>query len=267
MNGGLSEIDGSGTADGPPSGRGDTLVVDDDAEVAETTALMLERHGLDAVWETSPRESLERLNERGEAIDCVVSDYRMPGMDGLELLDAVRDVSPGLPFVLFTARGSERIASAAIDAGVSGYIQKGGNEQYDRLANRVEEAIEKRRAEEALEKRRKQFETVFEHAFDGIFVLDMDEAVIVDANPRACELLAYPYDELVGTSIEAVHPDDHEEYVRIGRELVAEGDRERVESLCYTRDGETIPSDITAAPMEYDGDAYLLTIMRPRKED
>lgn len=240
------------------------MVVDDEPDVAETTALMLQERGLDAVTETAPQATLDRLDER---IACVVSDYQMPRMDGLELLEEVRDVRPDVPFVLFTGRGSEAIASEAIEAGVDNYLQKGKQEQYDRLANCVETAVEKRRKERALAKRRRQFEAVFENAFDGIFVLDMDEGVVVDANPRACELLEYPYEKLVGMDIQEIHPDDHAEYMAIGRDLIDSDRRRRVESVCYTRNGERIPSDITATPMEYEDRTFLLTIMRPRRSE
>lgn len=240
------------------------LVVDDEPDAAETTALMLEARGLDTLTETDPWGVSGRIDER---VGCVVSDYRMPGLDGLELLAEVRESHPDLPFVLFTAEGSETIASRAIESGVDYYLQKGNEEQYDRLANRVGAAIERARTERALAKRRRQFETVFENAFDGIFVLDVAEAVVVDANPRACELLGYPRDDLVGRDVRDIHPDDFEEYLRLGRELVDADRRCRVESTCYTRNGDAVPSDITAAPMEYDGRTYLLTIMRPRRAE
>lgn len=248
----------------PGQGKHDSLVlvVDDEADVAETTALMLRERGLEATTVTDPRSVSERVDER---VACVVSDYQMPDMDGLELFEELREGSPHVPFILFTGHGSELIASEAIELGVDGYFQKGRSEQYDRLANRIEAAIEQSRAESALQKRRQQFEAVFENAFDGIFILDMEDAVIVDANPRACELLAYPYDELVGTSIEEIHPDDYEEYVELGRGLIESNEQRRVESLCYTHDGDVIPSDITAAPMEYEGQTFLLTIMRPQQ--
>jgi PAS domain S-box-containing protein len=241
------------------------LHVEDDPDFAALVAEFLEREDdrLDVVTVHDPAAAVDRLAD--ERVDCVVSDYDLPGRDGVELLESIRADHPNLPFVLFTGRGSEDIASEAIDAGVTNYLQKGKHEQYYRLANCVDVAIDQYQTERALEKRRRQFETVFEASFDGIFILDMDDAVIRDANERACELLEYPYEELVGTDIADVHPEDHEEYVELGRRLIETDDRRRVESVCYTRNGTVIPSDITAAPMEYDDHTYLLTIMRPQR--
>jgi DNA-binding NtrC family response regulator len=74
----------------------------------------------------------------------IISDYDMPGMDGLEFLRTVRETRPDLPFILFTGKGSEAVASEAIAADVTHYFQKrSGPEQYELLANRIENAVSK----------------------------------------------------------------------------------------------------------------------------
>ncbi|WP_049936737.1 PAS domain S-box protein [Haloplanus natans] len=122
------------------------LLVDDVADFAAIAAELLEREDdrLDVTTETDPSASLDRLAE--SAFDCLVSDYQMPGMDGLELLGAVRERWPTLPFVLFTGKGSEEIASEAISAGATDYVRKGtATDQYALLANRIVQAVSKRR--------------------------------------------------------------------------------------------------------------------------
>ncbi|HET7324635.1 MAG TPA: PAS domain S-box protein, partial [Halococcus sp.] len=120
------------------------LLVDDEPAVADLAALYLERFHDDITveTETAGKAALARFSRDPELIDCIVSDYTMPGMDGLEFLAAVRETHPAIPFVLFTGKGSEEIASEAISAGVTDYLQKGtGTEQYELLANRVENAV------------------------------------------------------------------------------------------------------------------------------
>jgi len=129
------------------------LYVDDDAEYAALTAEFLERASdrLGVLTAASVDEATERLDET--AFDCVVSDYDMPGMDGLELLERVRERDDDLPFILFTGRGSETIASDAIARGVTDYLRKRpGTEAFELLANRVEHAIEQYRATERAER-------------------------------------------------------------------------------------------------------------------
>ncbi|MFB6107642.1 MAG: PAS domain-containing protein [Haloplanus sp.] len=127
------------------------LHVDDEPRFVDVVAEFLTEADdrLSVATETSATAALDRLAE--EAVDCVVSDYRMPEMDGLTFLDHVREDHPDLPFVLFTGHGSEEIASEAISRGVTDYLQKGtGTDQYALLANRVTNAIERREVERKL---------------------------------------------------------------------------------------------------------------------
>jgi DNA-binding NarL/FixJ family response regulator len=126
------------------------LHVDDDQSVLDLTATFLEREDdrLDVVTANSVADALDALAE--QSIDCVVSDYDMPDRNGLAFLDAVREDHPDLPFILFTGKGSEEIASEAISRGVTDYLQKEtGTDQYTVLANRIRTAVSERRATRA----------------------------------------------------------------------------------------------------------------------
>jgi PAS domain S-box-containing protein len=132
------------------------LHVDDDLALLELAGECLIRADdrLRIVTETSARDALDRLDADDEPIDAVVSDYQMPEMDGLELLDRIRADHPDLPVVLFTGQGSEEIASEAIARGVTDYLQKGGGtDTYTVLANRVTNAIERQRVTSELRRR------------------------------------------------------------------------------------------------------------------
>lgn len=123
-------------------GRISVVHVDDDPAMVDLTATYLERvrDDIEVSTATSGREALETIET--ESVDCVVSDYDMPTMNGLDLLEAVRGFDSDLPFILFTGKGSEEIASEAITAGVTDYLQKGtGSERYEILANRVANAV------------------------------------------------------------------------------------------------------------------------------
>jgi DNA-binding NarL/FixJ family response regulator len=126
------------------------LHVDDEPDFADLTATFLEREReeFEVVTATSAAEGFDHLAEAEAAVDCIVSDYDMPGTIGLEFLEAIRESHPTLPFVLFTGRRGEGIASEAITAGVDEYLnKKSDTDQYTLLANRIDDLVAQYRAE------------------------------------------------------------------------------------------------------------------------
>ncbi|WP_276278875.1 PAS domain-containing protein [Halorussus caseinilyticus] len=177
------------------------LLVDDDSAIADLTATYLQRANdrIETVVETDPDDALAHVV--GGEVDCVVSDYEMPEMDGLEFLDRVREAAPYLPFVLFTGKGSEEIASEAISAGVTDYLQKGtGTDQYAVLANRVENAVAQYRAEREAEEADEQIRRIFERITDAFFALD-DDWQFRYVNERAADFFGHDPEQLLGEDI------------------------------------------------------------------
>ena len=123
------------------------LHVDDEPDFAEMAATFLERTDDRLAVASAPGadDGLRRLAD--DAFDCVVSDYEMPGRDGIAFLEAVRERDPDLPFILYTGEGDEGVAGDAIAAGATDYLRKGsGTEQYELLANRITNAVEQHRS-------------------------------------------------------------------------------------------------------------------------
>jgi len=184
----------------------DVLHVDDDPQVSELAAIFLERE-TDAIavqTVTTPTDALERL-ATGD-IDCIVSDYDMPGMNGIEFLQTVRDDYPDLPFILYTGKGSEEVASDAISAGVTEYLQKeAGTGQYTVLANRITNAVEQYRSAHALEASRNRLALFFEQSPLG--VIEWTESFeVARINAAAEAILGYTEAELRGASWEMLVP-------------------------------------------------------------
>lgn len=103
-------------------GRTSILVVDDDAAVLKVTRRRLERQGHRVVACSSGREALERVTR--ETFDAMVSDVRMPGMNGMELLRAVREHDLDLPVLLVTGDPALDSATAAVAYGAFQYLTK-----------------------------------------------------------------------------------------------------------------------------------------------
>ncbi|WP_340098343.1 PAS domain S-box protein [Salinibaculum salinum] len=191
----------------------EVLHVDDEPDFADLTATFLERedHQFTVETATTGDDGLERIDDRRP--DCIVSDYNMPGMNGLEFLQAVRERYPDLPFILFTGKGSESIASDAISAGVTDYLQKGsGTERYELLANRIRNAVRARREAQRVDRQR-QLTRLTEFAGDtGGWELDRESGtVLLTAGTR--RIIGRPDQAEISLeeAIALFHPDDHED--------------------------------------------------------
>ncbi|MFC7196443.1 response regulator [Halosimplex aquaticum] len=186
------------------------LHVDDEPDLVDLVATFLEREDERLTVETTSTvaDAVARLDEAD--IDCVVSDYEMPGRNGLDFLETVRTDRPDLPFILFTGKGSEEIASDAISAGVTDYLQKEtGTEQYALLANRVINAVERARAEQAEQRQLRAIET----AHEGISILNADGEFIY-VNEAYADLYGYDREEMIGAHWSLIYPDQDTRSIR-----------------------------------------------------
>ena len=98
------------------------LVVDDERAILDTVEILLRGEGFDASVAHSGREALERFDELSP--DVVLTDIRMPGVTGLDLLEAVRQRDPEVPVILMTAQASLQSAVKAVNQGAFYYLQK-----------------------------------------------------------------------------------------------------------------------------------------------
>lgn len=192
------------------------LCVDDDEEVLTLVTEHLSQVGLNPEPFTDPEAVVTRAGDPDVA--CVVSDYAMPEMSGLELLEAVRRRRPNLPFVLFTGQGSETLASEALDAGVTDYVLKDTEHAYVRLRDRIGRAVGEARAD-----RTRRRYTKLLAASDEVVVVLTPDGEIVDVSESVERVFGYRADEVVGTHFDSyLRPrdgpevDEHLENVAIG---------------------------------------------------
>jgi len=130
------------------------LHVDDEPMICDVTRMCLERGGrfrVDVVY--NAEEALALL--RSGSYSCVISDYEMPTMNGIELLKEIRSFDPEIPFILFSGRGKETVVIEAINTGADFFIQKGGDTKtlFAELNHKVDYAITKHNARLALKRR------------------------------------------------------------------------------------------------------------------
>jgi PAS domain S-box-containing protein len=252
------------------------LHVDDDPEFGDLVATHLERRdGFEVVVESDPADALDRIrrpdpasgddpaSQRGRdgpAVDCVVSDYEMGSTTGLDLLRRIRAVDERLPFVLFTSRGSEEVASEAISAGVTDYIQKQlRTEQYELLANRIRNAVDHYRTERALRESEQLYRTAVERSHDAIYIYQDDSFLFV--NQRACELTGYAESELKERNIwSLIHPEDRDRVREIAEQRAREDPEtpSRYRARILRKDGGVRRCNFSVQPITYGGERAVL---------
>lgn len=191
----------------PPSIR--VLHVDDEPGFGELVATHLERADgqLTVQTTTNSEDALELLDSTD--VDCIVSDYDMPERNGIEFHRAVRDAQIDLPFILYTGKGTEEIASEAIAAGVSDYLEKEtGTCQYEVLANRIRNLVEKQRWKEQVAETKYRTDLLLEYSSDYLFITD-ESGEITYVTPSVKRVLGYDPDEITGEHVfKYTHPND-----------------------------------------------------------
>lgn len=102
------------------------LVVDDNEDMLYLIKRFVEIHFEEVVTTTSSQKAALLLLD-DHSFDGIISDYSLPDMNGLELLQLIRKRGSGIPFILFTGRGREEVAIEALNLGADRYFKKGRN--------------------------------------------------------------------------------------------------------------------------------------------
>jgi len=116
------------------------------------------------------------------------------------------------------------------------------------------------RTEESLRRSEERFQKIFNHSNDAIFIIDPSQDRILEANPKACQMLHYSREELLSTSISAVHPDEMPRLLAFAQTVFEQGSGWTDELSCLTKTGEALPAEISASVIEI-GDKHCVIAM------
>ncbi|MBT3220670.1 MAG: sigma-54-dependent Fis family transcriptional regulator, partial [Proteobacteria bacterium] len=139
------------------------LVADDDASNRETMERIFTREGYDVCHAASGREAMEQLRKRD--IDLVLTDLKMPGMSGIDLLKAARTLNPELEVVVMTAYGTVETAVEAMKEGAYDFVSK--PLKRIELVTCVGKALEKRQLKMENQRLREQLKALGEGEIVG----------------------------------------------------------------------------------------------------
>jgi PAS domain S-box-containing protein len=215
----------------------EVLYATEKAKVAES--LVADREN----WAVETVRAVETVKERHSPteFDCFVTEYDLPGGNGLDLLEWVRGADPDLPVILHARAGSEAVASEAISAGVTDYLREDDEERLRLvLQRRVENAVKQYRLEQELAESRQRLSLFVEQSPLGVIEWNRDGKA-VRVNTAAREILGYDNAELLGEHWETIIADEEVPTVRNRlAELDTDGTGFRHVNENVTRDGERI---------------------------
>ena len=218
------------------------LIVDEEPDVLAVARLFVERDGgIVADTATSPVCGLAKM----EVItyDAIVSDYRMPGMNGITFLREVRSRYGDIPFIIMTAYSREEVVIEALNNGATGYLQKGTDIKatFTELVHLIRNAAGKRDAERALAESEGRYYDIIENAHDLIQCVRPDGAIL-HVNRAWCEILGYSAEEAaLMTVFDVIAPEALGAYMEMFSALMRGVSQEGFETLFQAKDGRRIP--------------------------
>ncbi|WP_136689388.1 response regulator [Halorhabdus amylolytica] len=246
-----------------------TLLVDDSERWASVAAKRIETETEEITVSVAndANEALVQLAE-SDRVDCLIVDYMMPGITGLELLERIREDRPDIPFILITSEGNEDVAAQAIDAGVTDYVVKDPSiDQSPLFAEKIESVVRQRRLQSQLEESEQRYRSVVEESRDAICLLRDDRVQF--CNQRFADLTGKDCVSWIGEDLveDAIHPDDR----KAVREAFANWDDgssepELQEARLRRSDGTLRVCEFTGRRITDDGKPTLLVSIRDVSE-
>jgi signal transduction histidine kinase len=182
------------------------LIVDDDLALLEALpqTLHLRLDGIQIDTCDNAAEALERV--ASVDYDAVVTDIKMPGRDGLEILREIKQLRPKTPTLLITGHGEHDLAVQALRGGAYDFVQKPIDREY--FVASLQRAIELRRLERQVEEQRLALERharVLEHVDNGVLLVDQ-AGVVRHWNPGAAAITGLAPADVLGRPAAEVLP-------------------------------------------------------------
>jgi len=186
------------------------LYVDDEPDILELGTEFLESDGTFTV-DTFPSagEALDRLQTT--QYDAIVSDYKMPEMDGLAFLTTLRAGGNTTPFILFTGKGQEDVVIEALNSGADFYLKKDDDKTQSRFAELTHwilHAISQKRVDHVRRESEEKYRHLVENSYDVIYTITK-EGILSFISPSMTMNLGHRVTDIAGKSFRTlVHPDD-----------------------------------------------------------
>ena len=222
------------------------LLVDDEKEFCQLVKQVLVEKSPNILVTTSHSGEEALIKIKHELYDVLVTDIRMPGMDGIELVEKATDIQEYLQTIIITAHGDLDSAIEAIRLGTTQYLKKPFS--VDKLQEAILEGLKRRRFKRKLKESEVRFRNTFQYAAAGMLIFDA-VGKVSQVNPSLCQMTGYSERDLLTRNIDdLIHLEDRTNFL-IHIEMLINGQNSynQFEIRLTDRKGETLFVNISIA--------------------
>jgi PAS domain S-box-containing protein len=230
------------------------LIIDDDEFLLQALPETI-RHRIPGVTvETANSSDLALQKIKTTDYDAIVTDLKMPGMDGLTLIQTMQQIRPRTPALLITGHGEHDVAVKALQHGAYAFLDKPLDRDF--LAAWLKRAIELRQVIRDVEESEERFRISADNAFEAMAL--SEQGHVLEVNEAFLKLFGYTREEVIGMAPMEFHPPEHQEVVR---RMNSSGNETRYEAVCRRKDGTTFRAEIRGRPVPYHGRSVRVTAL------
>lgn len=239
------------------------LMVEDAATDAELALRQLRRDGLTVdARRVETRDDFIAELKRSKP-DLILSDYSLPGFDGLSALAVAHQCYPEVPFIFLSGTIGEETAIAALKSGAVDYVVKNN---LQRLASAVQRALEEARVRVAHRQAESRFRDLIEFAPHAIVVINGQGAIEI-VNTQAESMFGYARDELLGAASEILIPGCFSQWHEALQHDIDQQPAQNPSTLSFEvvgqrKGGAKFPAEVSLSPLQTETGLWISSVIR-----